>query len=203
MKFEFMPRYTKYLCWYQTEVTKERSSGFMALVSLAVFVTCIFLFKGCSEEVQVYKAHYRPEELKMIEVFRKHGSDQPEAMAVAVHKTKNPPLMAAIAIKESNGRPKAVGDSGASKGAFQVQNCWGVTPHSATEQALQAEKIFNHLLAKSNNNWYTSLRKYNGGTRPPKRTAKYADRVLALEKEIRYEVRAINGSYGDFDRKAP
>lgn len=184
MKFEFMPRYTKYLCWYQTEAIKERSSGFMALVSLAVLVVCIFLFKGCTEEVQVYKAHYRPEELKMIEVFRKHGSDQPEAMAVAVHKTKNPPLMAAIAIKESNGRPKAVGDSGASKGAFQVQEHWGKVGLTATEQALQAEKILEELVASSHGRLRSGLAKYNGGDRPPRRSYRYADDVLRLKRRL-------------------
>ena len=186
MKFEFMPRYTKYLCWYRTEVIKERSSGFTALVSLAVLVVCIFLFKGCTEEVQVYKAHYRPEELKMIEVFRKHGSDQPEAMAVAVHKTKNPPLMAAIAIKESNGRPKAVGDSGASKGAFQVQEKhWTKVPTTATEQALQAEKILEELVASTpRRDLRSGLAKYNGGDRPPKSSYCYADDVLRLKRRL-------------------
>lgn len=185
MKFEFMPRYTKYLCWYRTEMEKERSCVFLGLFSLGVLLICIFLFRSCTDEpATVYKTHYRQEEVKMIEVFRKHGSDQPEAMAVAVHKTKNPPLMAAIAIKESNGRPKAVGDSGASKGAFQVQEHWGKVGLTATEQALQAEKILEELVASSHGRLRSGLAKYNGGDRPPRSSYRYADDVLRLKRRL-------------------
>lgn len=186
MKFEFMPRYTKYLCWYRTEMEKERSTGFLGLFSLAVLLICIFLFRGCSEEpVEIYKAHYRPEEVKMIQVFKKHGSTHPEEMAVAVTKTKNPKLMAAIAIKESNGRPRAVGDSGASKGAFQVQEKhWSKVPTTATEQALQAEKILEELVASSRGRLRSGLEKYNTGRVGTKAGKRYAADVLKIKRRL-------------------
>lgn len=187
MKFEFMPRYTKYLCWYKTEVEKERSCGFLGLFSLGVILVCIFLFKGCSDEpTPVFKSHYSSEEVRMMKVFKQHGSDQPEAMAVAVCKTKRPLLMAAMAIKESNGRPKAVGDRGASKGAWQVQEKhWDKVPSTATEQALQAEKILEELVASApRRSLYYGLVKYNGGDRPPRVSYRYADDVLRLKRRI-------------------
>ena len=186
MRFEFMPRYTKYLCWYKTEVEKERSCGFLGLVSLAVLALCIFLFKGCSEEPLLLKAHYRPEELKMIDIFKHHGSTHPEAMALAVCKTKNPHLMAAIAIKESNGRPKAVGDSGASKGAWQVQEKhWNKVPPTATEQALQAEKILEELVGSTpRRSLYHGLEKYNTGRVGTKAGKRYAADVLRIKRRL-------------------
>lgn len=187
MKFEFMPRYTKYLCWYRTEIEKERSCGFLGLFSLGVLLICIFLFRSCADEsATVYKTHYRPEEVKMIQVFKKHGSTHPEEMAVAVTKTKNPKLMAAIAIKESNGRPRAVGDSGASKGAWQVQEKhWAKVPPTATEQALQAEKILEELVASSRGRLLQALSRYNSG-KPNSRIGKrYAKNVIAIQKSIK------------------
>lgn len=187
MKFEFMPRYTKYLCWYNTELPKTKNCYFMLVLPLLVLLVCLFFLRSCPKEsVPTYKAHYRPEELNMIKVFKKHGSDQPEAMAIAVCKTKKPFLMAAIAIKESNGKPKAVGDSGDSKGAWQVQEKhWSKVPTSATEQALQAEKILEELVQSSRGKLRSGLAKYNGGIKPPKSSHRYANDVLKLMRRIK------------------
>lgn len=81
-----------------------------------------------------------PEQQGYAVFFKKHGSPAPEQMAMAVTATKRPALMAAIAVKESNADPQAVGDSGDSKGAFQVQEKhWGPVSDSPVQQALQAE----------------------------------------------------------------
>lgn len=190
MKFEFMPRYTKYLCWYRTEIEKERSCSFIGiftLVCLLIMALIIFGFKGCDKKpAPVYASHFSNQEINFIIEFAKNGSSHPIEMGLAVCKTKNPRLMTAIAIKESNGRPKAIGDSESSKGAFQVQEKhWGKVPNTATEQALQAEKILDELVASSpRGNLRSGLAKYNGGVKPPKSSYRYADSVLKLMKEV-------------------
>lgn len=117
--------------------------------------------------------------------FKAQGSPSPEAMAIAISHTKNPKLMAAIAVVESNGNPKAVGDSGASIGAFQVQPMhWGkVNTENALEQAIQAEEILEALLAERGR-LRQALAQYNGGSRPPHRAYRYADHVLKLASTI-------------------
>ena len=118
--------------------------------------------------------------------FVKHKSPEPEAMAVAVSHTKNPKLMAAIAVVESNANPKAIGDKGASKGAFQVQEKhWSRVKDDALTQALQSEKILHELMPdRGRHRWRTTLARYNGGSRPSKRAYRYADRVLKLSGEV-------------------
>lgn len=131
---------------------------------------------------RIYKAHYSQQEQHYIRVFKKYGSPEPEAMACAVTKTKNPKLMAAMAVVESNGNHRAVGDSGASKGAFQVQaKHWGEVPSTATEQAQQAERILEELVASSRGSLLKGLSKYNGRGQQAKR---YADKVLGLRGRV-------------------
>lgn len=193
MKFEFMPRYTKYLCWYRSfdKVAERRSNpiatAFIMLLILFFMIISFSLISKCSETKHpVYASHFSNQEIDFIIEFAKNGSSHPIEMGLAVCKTKNPPLMAALAIKESNGRPKAIGDSGLSKGAFQVQEKhWGKVPNTATEQALQAEKIIDELVASSpRGNLRSGLAKYNGGVKPPKSSYRYADSVLKLMKEV-------------------
>ena len=121
--------------------------------------------------------------------FKGHGSPAPEQMAIAVTQTKRPALMAAIAVVESNGDPKAIGDGGASKGAFQVQEKhWGKVPSTAVDQALQAERILEELLSsrralrRGDSRLRMALARYNGGDRPPRVSYRYADRVMRLAK---------------------
>lgn len=185
-----MPRYTKYLCWYRTETEKERSYGFLRVITAVCILMILFgmlSLSKCNNNPQpVYKSHYSKEELKLASIFAYHGSTDPMVMAIAVSKTKNPPLMAAIAIKESNASPKAIGDGGDSKGAFQVQEKhWGKVPNTATEQALQAEKILDELVASSpRGNLRSGLAKYNGGVKPPKSSYRYADDVLKIKRRL-------------------
>jgi hypothetical protein len=118
--------------------------------------------------------------------FVKHGSPAPDAMAIAVSHTENPKLMAAVAVVESNGNPKATGDSGASKGAFQVQaKHHGAVKNNALDQALQAERILEDLVAEApRGSLRHALAKYNGGVRPPARSYRYADRIIKLTGRV-------------------
>jgi len=120
--------------------------------------------------------------------FKHHGSPVPAVMAIAVQevKPKNRPKIAAIAAVESNGTPWAVGDKGASRGAWQVQGrYWAKVPVGAVEQALQAERILEELVASEpRGSLLRLLARYNGGTKPPKQSYHYAAKVLRLRKQV-------------------
>lgn len=123
--------------------------------------------------------------------FAQHGSPAPVEMAKAVMAAKphNRPVLAAVAIVESNANPKAVGDGGSSHGAFQVQpRHWSKVSSSPVQQALQAEQILEELVAsnaRGANRWRTALVRYNsGGTTNPV-SHRYAARVIALAKEVK------------------
>lgn len=82
--------------------------------------------KSCESETQpvavmrdCIECHNRS--MEMSQYFQRHGVDRPEALAKAVlhPSVKRPKLMAAMAVKESP-RQK-VGDSGQSKGYYQVK----------------------------------------------------------------------------------
>jgi hypothetical protein len=126
------------------------------------------------------------------EIFKKHGSPAAEsmAMAVAAVKPENRAIITAIAIVESNGNPKAVGDKGRSHGAWQVQpEHWGPVSLSPVQQALQAERILEDLVASMpRGSLRRGLAVYNGGVRPPERAWRYADRVIALSKKVQREI---------------
>lgn len=113
--------------------------------------------------------------------FVRHGSPQPEAMALAVSQTRRPALMAAIAVVESNGNPAAVGDGGESLGAFQVQpKHHGPVSASPVQQALQAERILDELVQASRGRLRHALARYNGGSNPPVISDRYALKVMRL-----------------------
>ena len=161
--------------------------------SIAALVLVGTLLTECADQT-VKAAVPKPiqltsEQAEYRDFFKGHGSPAPEQMAIAVTQTKRPALMAAIAVVESNGNPKAVGDNGASKGAFQVQaKHWGKVPTTATEQALQAERILEELLSsarhlrRGNTRFHVALARYNGGDRPPRISYKYADKVMRLAR---------------------
>jgi len=175
---------------YDEELYKfERSMKF----SLYTIVACTALGIGlcvlsdCSKESEpiAVRSHYSETERAFIEFFGKHGSKSSEEMAVAVVKTKRPALMAAIAVVESNGDPKAVGDSGASKGAWQVQEKhWGQVHTTASEQALQAEKILEELVQSSRGRLRSGLEKYNTGRVGTKAGERYAADVLRIKRRL-------------------
>ena len=62
-----------------------------------------------------------------------------------------------------------------------AQNLYSV---ACLEQALQAEKILEELLADRRGRLRCALAAYNGGTKPNKRAYRYADRVLRLTGEV-------------------
>lgn len=120
-------------------------------------------------------------EIAMREYFRRKGSPVPHTMAKAVLATSQPRLMASIAVRESNGNPKAVGDGGKSKGAFQVKKeHWRhllyekKVSNDAVTQALDSERILEALVAENNGNLKKALNDYGGD-----RTRKvYAKNIL-------------------------
>lgn len=119
--------------------------------------------------------------------FESKGSPDPQRMATAVLQTSRPRLMASIAIRESHGNPKAVGDGGKSKGAFQVQaKHWRSLLHEKqvskdpVVQALDSERIIEDLIESNNGNLRKALNAYNGDF--TKRT--YAQNILKDLEEI-------------------
>lgn len=131
-------------------------------------------------------AHPSAQEKKLAAVFEYYGSSDPMGMARAVLATEKPELMAAVAITESNGRPEAVGDSGKSKGAFQVQERhWGKVSSDAVNQALQAERILSELVQSSRGRLLCGLSKYNAGRAGSRVGQRYASKVIVLARQIK------------------
>jgi hypothetical protein len=120
-------------------------------------------------KIEMLKSHgsvLNPRHVALTAFFARKGSPDPQRMATAVLETKRPRLMAAIAVRESGGNPKAVGDGGKSKGAFQVQDRHhGRVSSDPVEQALQSERVLNELIAENNGNLKKALNAYNGDTR--------------------------------------
>lgn len=141
----------------------------------------------CAEPAPVYKiqkSHLSDQDIQMIELFEAFKSPSAIELGIAVNKTRHPKVLAGIAIVESNGDINAIGDRGESKGAFQVQEkYWGPVPATATEQALQAEKILDELLGSNpRGSLRYSLAQYNGGINPPRVSFKYADKVMKIKR---------------------
>lgn len=184
-----MIRYKEYLSWYGNKLVEERSPMYMAIMTVGVVAALgisLTLLTKCQEPRTVYTSHITEQQHTLAGVFKNNGSKQPLEMAIAVSKTKRPKLMTAIAIVESNGNPTAVGDSGASKGAFQVQaKHWGAVPTTALEQATQAERILDELIVANRGRLRQALAEYNGGTKPPKQSYRYADRVITITRKIK------------------
>ncbi|MBV5327120.1 MAG: hypothetical protein JZU65_05695 [Chlorobium sp.] len=113
--------------------------------------------------------------------FKNKGSRSPEEMADAVLKTKNPRLLAAIAVVESDGNSH-IRNRGYKKqhdGAFQVNPAhWGKVPHDAEGQALQAEDILEELVG-TKKNIRVALNHYGGDTR-----GNYAKAILKELQEV-------------------
>ena len=124
-------------------------------------------------------------QVKLEQAFEKAGSPVPHQMAKACMATKNPKLMASVAIVESEGTPWARGRSG-EKGAWQViAKHHGAVSDNQVQQALQAERILDELRADgSGRGLRYALAKYNGGDRPRAKSYRYADRVLKIRRTL-------------------
>lgn len=181
--------------WHEREQMRKQEQKIVNRMAATAVVSALVMLAAatCSTGKPEPKAVYiqqppvitlTSEQAEYRDFFIRHGSPAPSEMAVAVTQTKRPALMSAIAVKESNGDPKAVGDSGASKGAFQVQEKhWGKVPSDAVGQALQAERILEELLSSARH-LRSGLARYNGGTKPPRAAYRYADHILAIKRRI-------------------
>lgn len=157
------------------------------LIVCAMTKSCVDGMVSTAEiQEQYYSMPLTVEQQQFKAFFEKHNSPRPVEMAIAVTQTKRPALMAAVAVIESNGNPKAVGDGGDSKGAFQVQEKhWGKVPKDAASQALQAERILESLVASNaRRSLRYGLTRYNGGSNPPRAAKRYAQRVISLTRKI-------------------
>jgi len=177
----------------QTFLGKPRSVKELSIVScltLGLIAATLVAIPKCSNEPQlIYKTHLSVREQKFVEVFKSHGSTHPVEMAIAVCKTKKPALMAALAIRESNGNPLAVGDNKKAKGAFQVwPSHHGFVPSTASEQALQSERILEELVQSSRGSLRCGLSKYNTGKANSRVGRRYAKYVETLSKSIKKEI---------------
>ena len=163
-----------------------RSSNRLILAATAGLILTGVLLKTCLPEETVEATFTKHD--SFVTYFKAWNSPVPEVMAHSVMQTKRPALMAAMAVKESNATPWAVGDSGRSKGAFQVQGrYWGVVPSNPVEQALQAERILEDLMRDDRRgSLRSSLARYNGGTKPPKISYRYADAVIRSMKGVEW-----------------
>ena len=88
---------------------------------------------------------------KLSSYFKRKGSPEPEVMADAVLRTKNPRLLAAVATCETGGnhRVRSRGYKSRHDGAFQVNpRDWGKVSPNAADQALQAEAILKELVVE-------------------------------------------------------
>lgn len=180
----------------EEENKSDKEVAYAVLSLLGIVLLLCSLFGGCVDGVvktqegraRTAKVELTPEQHQFRAFFARHGSPEPEQMAVAVTQTKRPelrPVLAAVAVKESNADPKAVGDGGASKGAFQVQEKhWGKVPSDAIDQALQAERILEALV-ESRGSLRRGLVAYNGGHPAPRVSYRYADRVIKLARGLR------------------
>jgi hypothetical protein len=124
-------------------------------------------FKKGDDSCGTTNCHTR--HMSMQRFFERKGSPDPARMATAVLETKRPKLMAKMAIRESGADPKAVGDGGKSKTAFQMQERhWSKLMHEGKAskdpvvQALDSERILEALLAENNGNLRKALNAYNG-----------------------------------------
>lgn len=154
------------------------------IVAITAIVLGVSTFEYHDEIRQKAGLYHQPlsqKETKIAEKMMEHGSPEPVKMAQAVAKTKRPALMAAIAITESNGNPKAIGKS-KERGAFQVlEKHWGrVHPSSAMQQALHSERILDELIAEKGST-DRAVMAYNGTGYAAKR---YQKKVLTLAKQI-------------------
>ena len=167
-------------------------AGALGLIIVAMAVSCV---KGIDKTIELEEINNAPlreqrQEIlnrndKLVSAFQAAGSPVPHEMAQACMKTKNPKLMAAVAIVESNGTPHAVGRSG-ERGAWQViPKVWGSVPKSADGQARQAERILDELVAASpRGSLLQGLSAYNTGSYNSKVGRQYALKVMGVRRSI-------------------
>ena len=127
-----------------------------------------------------------------------HGVVDPAALVAAVRHSPMANLLISVAIEESHGDPAAVGSFG-EQGAWQVMaSDWGAVPKDIQGQAGQAERIINGLLICTKGNKKKALARYNGGTLPPVKSYRYAERILKRASHLQVAVNYLLPNYGRF-----
>lgn len=124
-----------------------------------------------------------------------HGVADPVSLAVSVRHSPMANLLISVAIEESRGDPAAIGSAG-EQGAWQVKaSNWGSVPKDIHGQATQAERIIRGLLSRTCGNKLTALARYNGGTTPPGKSYRYAERVLKRAGNLKTAVNYLPPDY--------
>ena len=173
---------------YDEDLYPSRTREYVTRTLLIIGITIAAMGIGqCMKEPRQAQIviHQGQTEAKIQEAFERAGSPVPNQMAKACMKTKNPKLMASVAIVESDGTPWAKGKAG-ERGAWQViPKEHGQVSSNVNEQALQAERILDELrVADSGRGLRRALAQYNGGTKPRAKSYRYADRVLKIRKTL-------------------
>ena len=124
-----------------------------------------------------------------------HGVADPAALVAAVRHSSMAHLLISVAIEESRGDPVAVGAAG-ERGAWQVKPAdWGHVPIDLHGQANQAESIIRRLLIDTKGNRKQALARYNGGTTPPGKSYRYAERILKRAGHLQVAVNFLPPNY--------
>lgn len=120
-----------------------------------------------------------------------HGVADPISLVAAVRYSSLAHLLISVAIEESRGNPVAVGSSG-ERGAWQVKaSSWGTVPVDIYGQAWQAETIIRGLLVHTKGNKKKALARYNGGSTPPGKSYRYAERILKRVQHLQASVTSL------------
>ena len=152
---------------------KWKASAYCLFAFVVIVVLAGYDFSSKEKSPVLKKCHgadlLQARHFALSEFFRRKGSPAPQMMATAVLETKRPLLMASIAVRESGGDPKAVGDGGKSRGAFQCQpRHWSKLMHEGKvssdpiTQALDSERILEEFIAANNGDLKVALNKYGG-----------------------------------------
>lgn len=124
-----------------------------------------------------------------------HDVADPVALVAAVRDSPMANLLISVAIEESRGNPVAVGSAG-ERGAWQVKaSAWGLVPKDIYGQAAQAERIITNLMIHTKGNRKKALAHYNGGTTPPGRSYRYAEKVLKRAGNLQAAFNQLPQSY--------
>lgn len=132
---------------------------------------------------------------RRIRFAARHKVADPAALVTAVKDSPMANLLISVAIEESKGDPVAVGSAG-ELGAWQVKaSAWGLVPKDIYGQACQAERIITNLMIHTKGNRKKALAHYNGGTTPPVRSYRYAERVLKRTRNLQAAVGHLPGKH--------
>lgn len=119
-----------------------------------------------------YEGMLTAQELRLKDYFAAHGASEPATIAKAVGTSKRKVLTAVVAKRESRGNPKAVGDSGASRGLYQVQGKhWKKVSANPEAQTVQHDRIMDELMAETGN-LPQAIERYNGQGRDARKYKK-------------------------------